>query len=108
MIRLPMKDFATPFFSEKKYIKHQKEILSDERLSFRDGERLGDIALREETPATCRKVRRIMEKRIAQSFWRNSSASKQKGARPRFEVRRNVSNHMRNIFGEFLPMRECA
>ena len=94
-----MKDYKTPFFSETKYIKNQSATLAEERLAFLDCERLGDLPIRIECNATCRKVRRIMEKRIAQEFWRNASASKKSGNGARYRMRHNVSNHFRNIFG---------
>ena len=94
-----MKDYKNPFFSETKYIKNQSATLAEERLAFLDGERLGDLPIRIECNATCRKVRRIMEKRIAQEFWRNASASKKSGNGARYRMRHNVSNHFRNIFG---------
>ena len=69
-----MKNYKTPFHSEKKYIKSRSAALAEERLSFLGGERLGDLSISIECNATCRKVRRIMEKRVAQEFWRNASA----------------------------------
>ena len=93
-----MRNDQTSFFSEKRYIRKQSAALADERLSFLSGERLGDLSIRIECNATCRKVRRIMEKRIAQEFWRNTTA-KRPGNRARYEMRHRVSNHFRNIFG---------
>ena len=89
----------TSFLCEKKYIRNQVRTLSGERLSFLDGERLGDLDLLGEDPAVCRKVRRIMEKRVSQKFWKNASAAKRAGNRARFETRHQLSNHYRNIFG---------
>ena len=94
-----MRNDQTPFLSEKRYIRKQSAALADERLTFLGGERLGDLSIRIECNATCRKVRRIMEKRIAQEFWRNASAAKRSGNRARYEMRHHVSNHFRNIFG---------
>lgn len=94
-----MKNHSTPFLSEKKYIKNQSAALAEERLTFLDGERLGDLSIRIESNATCRKVRRIMEKRVAQEFWRNAPQGKKSGNGARYRMRRNVSNHFRNIFG---------
>ena len=90
------------FLCEKKYIKNQVRTLSGERLLFLDGERLGDLDLLGEDPAVCRKVRRIMEKRVSQQFWRNASSAKRAGNRARFETRHQLSNHYRNIFG-YIP-----
>jgi hypothetical protein len=99
-----MKDYQqnASFLCEKKYIRNQVRTLSDERLVFLDGERLGDLDLLCEDPAVCRKVRRIMEKRISQRFWKNASAAKRSGNRARFETRHQLSNHYRNIFG-YIP-----
>lgn len=94
-----MKNYSEPYFSEKSYIKNQVDALASERLSFLDGERLGDLDLLAEDPAVCRKVRRIMEKRVCQRFWRNASLGKRSGNRARFETRHRLSNHYRNIFG---------
>ena len=94
-----MRTYDKPFLSEKKYIKNQVESLSGERLDFLGGERLGDLDLLGEDPDVCRKVRRILEKRVSQRFWKNASAGKRAGNRARFETRHQLSNHYRNIFG---------
>lgn len=94
-----MKNYSKPYFSEKSYIKNQVNALTSERLSFLGNERLGDIDLMEEDPEVCRKVRRIMEKRICQKFWKNASLAKRSGNRARFETRHQLSNHFRNIYG---------
>ena len=104
-----MMSHPVPFLSEKKYIKGRSAILAEERLEFLGGERLGDLSIGIESNATCRKIRRIMEKRVAQEFWSQSFSHKQQGNRPRYEMRRHVSNHFRNIFG-MVPkgFRYCA
>lgn len=88
-----------PRYSENRYIKGQGRKLADEKLKFMDGSRLGDLSICIEDNATCRKVRRIMEKRVAQEFWKNSSGAKRVGNRPRFEMRHQLTNHFLNIFG---------
>ena len=104
-----MKNHQTPYFCEKHHIKNQVDSLSDERLLFLDGRRLGDVDLREHDAATGRKLRRIIEKRVAQDFWSNASRSKRRGNGARFETRHRVSNQVRNIFGPgAFRMRECA
>lgn len=104
-----MTDFASnPRRPHKRSFHYLDESISDERLAFLDGERLGDLSLKDETPSTCRKVRRIIEKRVAQDFWRNSPTSKRGGARPRFEVRRKLSSGMKHLLRDDLSMRECA
>lgn len=99
--------YDKPFHSETKYIKKQSDMLSDERLSFMDGLRLGDVDIRIESNATVRKVRRIMEKRICQEYWRNRLGHRDNGDRQ--AMRHHLSNHMRNIYG-IVPkgFRYCA
>ena len=94
-----MKNYPIPHLSEKKYIKSQSAVLAKERLAFLGGECLGDLSIGIESNATCRKIRRIMEKRIAQEFWSQSFSHKKKGNRPRYEMRHHMSNHFKNIFG---------
>ena len=97
-----MKNYRTPFYSETGFIKNQTQNLADERLAFRDGERLGDVSILIEDNATCRKIRRIMEKRVCQAFWKNASKGMRAGNRARYETRHQVSNHFKNIYG-FVP-----
>ena len=104
-----MKNHNTPYFSEKHYIKNRVESLSGERLLFLDGRRLGDVELREHDAATGRKLRRIIEKRVAQDFWASASRSKKRGNGARFETRHRLSNQVRNLFGpDAFRIRECA
>ena len=94
-----MKNTDKRYYAECGYIRNQSRSLAHERLNFLDGEKLGDLSIMIEDNATCRKVRRIMEKRIAQSFWSNSNSSKQKGNRARYGTGHQVTNHFKNIFG---------
>jgi hypothetical protein len=94
-----MKSYNEPFLCEKKFIKNQVDALSGERLAFLGGGRLGDLDLMGEDPAVCRKVRRILEKRVSQNYWRNASVGKRSGNRPRYETRHQLSNHYKNLFG---------
>ena len=94
-----MRTYDKPFLSDKKYIKNQVDALSLERLAFLGGERLGDLDLLGEGPSVCRKVRRILEKRVSQNFWRNASYGKREGNGARFRTRHQLSNHYRNLFG---------
>jgi hypothetical protein len=94
-----MKNYNNHLYSETGYIKSQTHNLANERLAFRDGERLGDVSILIEDNATCRKIRRIMEKRVCQTFWKNSSKGKRAGNRARYETRHQVSNHFKNIYG---------
>lgn len=73
--------------------------MAEERLDFLGGERLGDLSIGIESNATCRKVRRIMEKRVAQEFWSQAAPGKKTGNHPRYAVKRYMSNHFMNIFG---------
>ena len=95
-----MKNYTTPLHSEKRFIKNQSYAIAEERLAFLDGERLGDLSIGIEDNATCRKIRRIMEKRVAQNFWRTAAYGKKQGNGARYETRHHVSNHFKNIFGE--------
>lgn len=95
-----MNNYTIPLYSEKRFIKKQSDSIAEERLAFLDGERLGDVSLGIEDNATCRKIRRIMEKRVAQNFWRTASKGKRKGNGARYQTRHHVSNQFKNIFGE--------
>lgn len=89
--------YDKPFLCEMKHIKNFSDSLSDERLAFMDGRRLGDVDIFIESNATLRKVRRIIEKRTCQEYWRS------RGGRPtggdRQKMRRNVTNQFKNIYG---------
>ena len=89
--------YEKPYHSEKKYIKNISESLSGERLGFMDGRRLGDIDIFIEDNATVRKVRRILEKRVCQEYWRTRGGNGGNGDRQR--MRQHVSNQFRNIYG---------
>lgn len=95
-----MKNYTAPLYSEKKYIRNQSIIIAEERLSFMGGERLGDLSIGIQDNATCRKIRRIMEKRVAQNFWRTAYRDKKHGNAIRYEIRHQVSNHFKNIYGK--------
>lgn len=89
--------YEKPFHCEMKYIKNISGSLSDERLSFLDGKRLSDVDIFIESNATVRKVRRIIEKRVCQEYWRTRSGKGSNGDRQR--MRRHVSNQFKNIYG---------
>ena len=74
-----MKYCIAPYYSEKRFIKKQSSAIAEERLGFLDGKRLGDLSIGIEDNATCRKIRRIMEKRVAQNFWSNASSRRRRG-----------------------------
>ena len=91
-------EFREIQYKDKKYIRRQSRYLSEERLAFRDGERLGDVSIGIESGKTLRKVRRIIEKR---DYW-NQRESGRDTARNRYAMKHRVSNHLRNIYG-FVP-----
>jgi hypothetical protein len=88
--------YEKPYHSEMKYIKNMSGMLSEERLSFLDGKRLCDVDIFIESNSTVRKVRRIIEKRVCQEYWRTRSDKGDNGDRQR--MRRHVSNHFKNIY----------
>ena len=92
-----MKNYPIPFHSENKYIKGQSAALAEECLDFLGGERLGDLSIGFESNSTRRKVRRIMEKRICQDYWRTHDGTGGNGDRQR--MRSHLTNHMKNIYG---------
>ena len=73
-------------------------MLMENRLAFLGGERLGDLAICIESYATCRKIRRIIEKRVTREFWSQSVPGKKTGNHPRYAVKRHEANHFKNIF----------
>lgn len=83
-------------YRERKNIKRQSLALAYERLKFRNGEKLSDILISIEGGATRRKVRRIIEKRVCQNYWKNSH---RESAANRFKMKRFISNQMKNIYG---------
>jgi hypothetical protein len=95
------------YYSRTGYILRKTRAIAGERLAFRGGERLGDISIAIEDGATVRKVRRIVEKRVAQDCWRNLSSSRrmlgrERGSemgRTRYAVTHNTYNTFRNIYG---------
>lgn len=97
---MPMKEsYLAPWHSEKSYIRRRSAALADEKLGFLDGVRLGDLSIAIEDGATTRKVRRIMEKRIAQDYWKGARAAHSRGNKSRYETKHHLSNHFKNIFG---------
>ena len=94
-------EFGEIRYKDTKYIRRQSRSLSEERLAFRNGERLGDVSIGIESGRTLRKVRRIIEKRVCQDYW-NHGRSGRKTAGNRYSMKRRVSNYLRNIYG-FVP-----
>lgn len=84
------------YYSETSYIKASTAAISNEKLSFKGGQRLGDLSIGIEDNATLRKVRRIVEKRVSQKFYRTHSHVK---GNAKFHTRHIASNTFRNIYG---------
>ena len=83
---------------EKKYIKNQTNRISEERLNFKGGIALGDVDIFIDGGKTRNKVRRIIEKRVSQDYWKQS-CKKYPDNHSRFKTRHYASNHMKNIYG---------
>ena len=94
-------EFGGIQYKDTKYMRRQSRSLSEERLAFRNGERLGDVSISIESGKTLRIVRRIVEKRVCQDYW-NNGRSGRNTARNRYAMKHRVSNHLRNIYG-FVP-----
>ena len=94
-------EFGEIRYKDTKYIRRQSRYLSEERLAFKNGERLGDVSISIESGKTLRMVRRIVEKRVCQDYW-NNGRSGRNTARNRYAMKHRVSNHLRNIYG-FVP-----
>ena len=88
-------------FCNQKHIRRQTHSLSNERLTFLDGESLGDVDIYSETGDTRRKVRRIVEKRICQDLYRRNKAASYNDNYGRYNEKHRVSNSLKNIYGGF-------
>ena len=91
-------EFGKIRYKETKYIKRQSRSLSQERLAFKNGERLGDIAIGIENGKKLRKERRIIKKSECQDYW-NNGLTGEDTSRDRYRMKRGVSNQLRNIYG---------
>lgn len=89
-------------FRNRRDIRREGKTLAMERLNFKNGARLGDLDMGSEKGLTIRKVRRIVEKRVNQNYWKNRSV-RDNGNQSRYSNQHHVSNHMRNLYG-----RACA
>lgn len=102
-----MKQFPTPWLCEQKHIKSKTDAYALQRVNFKQGRRLGDIYIYDS--ATCRKVRRILEKRVAQDYWKNARAVSKFTNRGRYETRHYLANQFQNIYGlSYRELRDCA
>ena len=84
---------------DSKYIKRMSDAISAERLQFKDGKSLGDLNLLIEDATTVRKVRRIVEKRVCQSYWVHRPTRDCGGNYSRYATKRRVANQLKNIYG---------
>ncbi len=102
-----MKQFSTPWLSEQKHIKNRTDAYASQRMNFKNGRRLGDIYISDNS--TCKKVRRILEKRVAQDYWKNARMKSRFTNRGRYETRHFLANQFQNIYGlSNHELRECA
>ena len=85
-------------YCKKKFILNQSVSLAEEHLAFLDGVALGDIDIFSQNGETCRKVRRIVEKRVCQEMHRKERKG---GNWSRFNGKRRVANQLKNIYGGF-------
>lgn len=86
---------------DKKYIKNQTRKISSEKLNFKEGVALGDVDIFIDGGKTRKMVRRIVEKRVCQEFWKQSSGACHDNY-SRYRTRHHVSNHLKNIYGDML------
>ncbi len=93
-----MKTNIDCYYSECKRIKRQSQALANERLEFMNGKRLGDLDIAIEGGATLRKVRRIIEKRVSQKYWKQGYPNDITNY-SRHTTRRHLTNQMKNIYG---------
>lgn len=97
----------TPLYCEMRFIKSQTAAYAEERISFKNGKRLGDIYIHDSK--TCRKVRRILEKRVAQDYWKSARTKSRITNRGRYETRHFLANQFQNIYGiSYRELLECA
>lgn len=82
---------------EKKHIKNQTRKISSERLNFKDGVTLGEVDIFIDGGKTRNMVRRIVEKRVSQDYWK--TVGKHEGNMDRYKTRRRVSCSLKNIYG---------
>lgn len=71
--------------------------LTPEKLNFKEGIALGEVDIFIDGGKTRNKVRRIVEKRISQDYWK--TVGRHDGNRDRYNTRRRVSCSLKNIYG---------
>lgn len=82
---------------EKKHIRKQSRRLYEEKLTFKDGITLGEVDIFIDGGKTRKMVRRIVEKRVAQDYWKRARGCGDNY--DRYRTRHHVSNHLKNIYG---------
>lgn len=94
-------------FCETRYINNRTASYASQRMNFKHGQQLGDIYIHD--TSTCKKVRRILEKRVAQDYWKSARTKSRFTNRGRFETRHFLANQFQNIYGlSYRELRECA
>lgn len=102
-----MDQTSNQLLCESRYIKGRTTAYASQRINFKNGRRLGEIYIHDN--ATYKKVRRILEKRVAQDYWKSALASSAFTNRGRYETRRHLANQFQNIYGRpYRTLRECA
>lgn len=94
-------DMMNTKYCNMKGIRRQTGAIAGEHLAFLDGAALGDIDIFAQSGENRRKVRRIIEKRVSQELYRGNRRASAADNYGRFNERRRVSNHIRNIYGGY-------
>lgn len=94
-----MKNNYDRYYSETKHIKRESQALAEERLGFMSGKRLSELDIAIEGGATLRKVRRIIEKRVSQIYWKKAGIKDAGTNYSRHATKRHLTNQMKNIYG---------
>ena len=88
---------STIQYKELKYIKKLTNEIAEEKLRFIDDTLLSDLNIGIEDGKTVRKVRRIIEKRVCQSWWKSRSKADRSNY-SRSNTKRWVTNQFKNIY----------
>lgn len=92
-----LKSTRTSYSRRQQYDELSRAIAS-ERLAFLDGAEIGSLILTDEAGETRRKVRRIVEKRVCQTYWKNHPRKVSYTNKPRSVTNRMVSDVKRSIW----------
>lgn len=76
--------------------------IAEERLIFKDGVPLGSLPITVEDGQTKRIVRRIVEKRVCQEYWKNRKDSDAVDGKHHAATKKYMSSVTRKIFGEHI------